>query len=116
MVSRMGVSGARWRLPAGLPSLPRKLRWSGGSAWWAGLAPLVANYSLAMGSAAALRSTAVALGGLAQHGVGRVPTLSAQEACHKRAALEQSNLLHVHVHGIWFACFSDPAMHAPYGG
>ena len=28
------------------------------------------------------------LGGLAQHGVGREPTLSAQEACHKRTAVE----------------------------
>ena len=33
-------------------------------------------------------TSAGALGGLAQHGVGREPTLSAQEACHKRTAVE----------------------------
>ena len=38
-----------------------------------------------------------ALGGFAQHGVGRAPTRSAQEACHRRAAVEQMNLLHVHL-------------------
>ena len=32
-----------------------------------------------------------ALGRIAQHGVGREPTLSAQEACHRRITAEQPN-------------------------
>ena len=48
--------------------------------------------------AAPLRFTfAGALGGFARHGVGRDPRLSAQEACHRRTAVEQTNSLRVHV-------------------
>ena len=58
--------------------------------WRASLAPPVANVVLAAGSAAVPHFAPIALGGFAQHGVGRAPTLSVQEACHRRIALEQT--------------------------
>ena len=114
MVARDGFVGCGGSCPLDRP-LAATLRGCGGSAWWASLAPPVADFILAVGRAAAFHSAPLALGGFAQHGVGRAPTLSAQEASHRRTTLEQTEFVACARARNSFACFSDPAMHAPYG-